>query len=139
MRRFSALGEHAAIWLALGAAGAAFDEPRRARWLRGLAAVGGAYVLNTAIKLAVRRRRPDVPGLPPLDGDADRPVLSQRPRHLVVRRARAPTRSCCPPAPLYALAAALGAVAAVPRGALAERLARRRRSRARAVGQLADR
>jgi len=32
VRRFSALGEHAAVWLALGAAGAALDRPRRERW-----------------------------------------------------------------------------------------------------------
>src|SRR5205085_10687464 len=67
-RRFSLLGEHAAIWLAVGAARAALDESRRERWVRGLGAVAGAYVLNTAIKLAVRRRRPQVPGLPPLTG-----------------------------------------------------------------------
>src|SRR4051794_21695122 len=68
VRRFSLLGEHAAVWLALGAIGAALDEPRRERWLRGLGAVAGAYVLNTALKVAVRRRRPEVRGLPPLTG-----------------------------------------------------------------------
>jgi membrane-associated phospholipid phosphatase len=64
--RFSALGEHAGLWLALGAAGAAVDRGRRARWMRAAAAVAGAYLLNTALKLVIRRRRPHLPGLPPL-------------------------------------------------------------------------
>jgi membrane-associated phospholipid phosphatase len=66
--RFSKLGEHAAVWLAIGAAGTAFDTPRRAAWRRATAVVAGAYLLNTAIKLLVRRRRPALAGLPPLIG-----------------------------------------------------------------------
>lgn len=66
VRRFSALGEHAAVWLALGAAGMALDPGRRAQWRRGTGAVAGAYALNTTLKLIVRRRRPRVRGLPPL-------------------------------------------------------------------------
>jgi membrane-associated phospholipid phosphatase len=66
IRAFSATGEHAALWLALGAAGIALDRPRRARWRRATAIVAGTYVLNTAIKLVVRRHRPVVEGLPPL-------------------------------------------------------------------------
>ncbi len=66
MRRFSLLGEHAGVWLALGAAGMALDPGRRAQWTRGTRAVAGAYALNTALKVLVRRRRPRVAGLPPL-------------------------------------------------------------------------
>ena len=66
VRAFTALGEHAACWLALGAIGAAVDRRRRDSWLRGLRAVGISYLANTALKLVVRRRRPVVPGLPPL-------------------------------------------------------------------------
>jgi undecaprenyl-diphosphatase len=66
--RFSKLGEHAAVWLALGAAGALLDAPRRDGWRAATAGVAAAYVLNTSIKLAVRRRRPALPGLPPLTG-----------------------------------------------------------------------
>ena len=106
MRRFSALGEHAASWLAIGAAGAALDEPRRARWTRGLAVVAGAYVLNTAIKLAVRRRRPDIPGLPPLTGTPT--GLSFPSAHATSSFAAARAYSeLLPAGPLYALAGGL--------------------------------
>jgi membrane-associated phospholipid phosphatase len=64
---YSRLGEHAACWLALGLAGAALDPERRAVWLRGAGAVAAAY----AVKLAVRRPRPQLDGLPPLS-----PVVS---------------------------------------------------------------
>ena len=66
--RFSSLGEHGALWLAIGAGGWLCDRPRRAQWRRAMATVGGTYALNTAIKLAVRRPRPSIPGLPPLTG-----------------------------------------------------------------------
>ncbi len=106
VRRFSALGEHAAVWLAIGAAGAALDEPRRPVWLRGLAAVAGAYVLNTAVKFAVRRRRPDVSGLPPLTGTPT--GLSFPSAHATSSFAGARAYSqVLPAAPLYALAAGL--------------------------------
>ena len=65
---FSKLGEHAAVWLAIGGAGIALDGGRRPRWGRATATVAGAYLLNTALKLVVRRQRPDVDGLPPLTG-----------------------------------------------------------------------
>jgi decaprenylphosphoryl-5-phosphoribose phosphatase len=67
---YSLLGEHAACWLSLGAAGAALSREREARraWLRGAVAVAVAYGANYAVKLAVRRPRPDLDGLPPLTG-----------------------------------------------------------------------
>jgi membrane-associated phospholipid phosphatase len=68
VERFSRLGEHSAVWLAIGAAGVAADGARRPRWRRAVAAVGSTYVLNTALKIAVGRRRPALPGLPPLTG-----------------------------------------------------------------------
>lgn len=68
---YSRLGEHAACWLALGAAGAALDAPRRGAWLRGTGTVAGAYVLNYAVKVTVRRPRPRLEGLPALS-----PVVS---------------------------------------------------------------
>jgi membrane-associated phospholipid phosphatase len=66
VRRYSRLGEHGAVWLTLGAAGALVDRPRRRRWLRATATVGAAYLLSTSIKLAVGRRRPAVEDLPHL-------------------------------------------------------------------------
>ena len=106
VRRFSLLGEHAAVWLALGAAGAALDRPRRGRWLRGAGTIGGAYVLNTAIKLAVRRRRPDMPGLPPLAGTPT--GLSFPSAHATSSFAGARVYGrLVPAAPLYALATGL--------------------------------
>jgi membrane-associated phospholipid phosphatase len=66
VRRYSRLGEHGAVWLALGAAGAALDHPRRRRWVRATGAVGGAYLVSTSIKVAIGRRRPVVEDLPHL-------------------------------------------------------------------------
>ena len=64
--RFSSLGEHAALWLAMGALGALVDRPRRARWRRGVVVVGATYAANTAIKAVFRRPRPVLDGLPAL-------------------------------------------------------------------------
>jgi decaprenylphosphoryl-5-phosphoribose phosphatase len=64
--RFSRLGEHAGLWLALGTAGAVLDRPRRARWRRGVLVVGATYAANTAIKAVFRRARPALEELPAL-------------------------------------------------------------------------
>jgi membrane-associated phospholipid phosphatase len=63
---YSRLGQHGAVWLALGAVGAALDPARRARWRRATLVVGTAYAANQAVKLAVRRPRPQLWDLPPL-------------------------------------------------------------------------
>jgi membrane-associated phospholipid phosphatase len=65
---YSRTGEHAACWLALGLAGAALtrDPGRRQSWFRGLKIVAASYALNYAVKVTVRRRRPELEGLPPL-------------------------------------------------------------------------
>jgi decaprenylphosphoryl-5-phosphoribose phosphatase len=65
---YSRAGEHAACWLALGLAGAAasHDPERRGAWLRGVRIVGASYAANQAIKFVVRRRRPELDGMPPL-------------------------------------------------------------------------
>ena len=69
VRAYSRLGEHAACWFGLGLAGAALSRGEmRARWLRGTAVVAVAYGANYAVKLAVRRRRPELDDLPPLTG-----------------------------------------------------------------------
>jgi membrane-associated phospholipid phosphatase len=66
VRAYSRLGQHGACWLALGAAGAALDPARAARWRRGTLTVAAAYGANQALKLAVRRPRPQLRELPPL-------------------------------------------------------------------------
>jgi membrane-associated phospholipid phosphatase len=66
VRRYSRLGEHGAVWMAVGLLGTAADARRRRRWLRATARVGGAYVLSTSIKLAIGRRRPVIEDLPHL-------------------------------------------------------------------------
>jgi len=42
------------------------SSERRQAWLRGVRVVLGAYAINQAVKFTVRRRRPELPGLPPL-------------------------------------------------------------------------
>ncbi|MCK2237532.1 MULTISPECIES: phosphatase PAP2 family protein [unclassified Crossiella] len=57
----SGFGEHAAGWLALGAAGAALDRRRRPQWIVATAGVALAHAASIAVKRAVRRPRPDHP------------------------------------------------------------------------------
>lgn len=62
------IGEYGAVWLAIGVALALLDPDRREQWL--LAGLLGPFAigLNFAVKLVVRRRRPEMEGLPPLGG-----------------------------------------------------------------------
>ncbi|HWT25348.1 MAG TPA: phosphatase PAP2 family protein [Solirubrobacteraceae bacterium] len=107
VRRYSRLGEHGAVWLALGAAGTAVDGRRRGRWARATAVVGAAYVTSTSIKLAVGRRRPVIEDLPHLM--ATPTGLSFPSSHatssFAAARAYGPL---LPPGPLYAAALAMG-------------------------------
>jgi membrane-associated phospholipid phosphatase len=106
IRRFSRLGEHAAVWLALGATGAAVDAPRRGHWLRAARTVLGAYLLNTALKLVVRRKRPALEQLPALVSTAT--SLSFPSAHASSSFAAARAYSSLIPAgPLYAVATAM--------------------------------
>ncbi|MFC7897837.1 phosphatase PAP2 family protein [Streptomyces sp. NPDC057381] len=57
-RALSWAGEHGALWLAAGLAGAAVDGPRRRAWLRGTALTAGAHVVSMGVKRVVRRPRP---------------------------------------------------------------------------------
>jgi membrane-associated phospholipid phosphatase len=106
---FSRLGEHGALWLAIGACGAAVDRPRRAGWRRATATVAGAYVLNTAVKLLVRRRRPQLPGLTPLVATPTQLSFPSAHATTAFAGALAYSRLGLPAAPLYALAAGLAA------------------------------
>ncbi len=107
--RFSRLGEHGALWLAIGLAGGIAQPERRERWARGAGAVAVAYVANIAIKLVVRRRRPELEGLPPLTGTPT--PLSFPSAHAATSfaGALAYSRTGLPAAPLYGIAAAMAA------------------------------
>jgi len=65
-KAIAASGEYGAIWTATGLAAAAFDPPRRRRWLAAATVAPVAIGVNYAVKLAVRRKRPRLRGLPPL-------------------------------------------------------------------------
>ncbi len=103
---FSHTGEHAAVWLALGAGGVALDAPRRGPWLRALAGVVAAYVANVALKNLFRRQRPRLEDLPQLVRTPT--ALSFPSAHatssFAAARAYAPL---LPAAPLYAAASAM--------------------------------
>ena len=106
--RFSRAGEHAACWFALGTAGLAVeaDPVRRQRWGRGLAIVGAAYGINTALKFTIRRPRPQLPDLPPLSSVVS--SLSFPSAHATTSFAAARAyRGLVPSALLYGAAAGL--------------------------------
>jgi len=93
--------------MAFGVVGALVDRARWRRWLRCSGAVALTYAVNQAIKIAVRRPRPDLPGAG---------QLSQVETQLSFPSAHAATSLCgarvlrdtgAPGAPLYGLAGAL--------------------------------
>lgn len=69
-RALSLAGEHGAVWLAVGLAGAVVDRPRRGAWLRGTALTAGAHAAGSVVKRVVRRPRPA--HVEPLVGTAGR-------------------------------------------------------------------
>ena len=107
MARFSRLGEHGGVWLAIGVIGQALDAPRRGRWRRATTRVAGAYALNTAIKLLVARERPSLPGLPPLTDTPTRLSFPSAHASTSFAGALAYSRLGVPSVPVYALAASL--------------------------------
>ena len=107
MARFSRLGEHGGVWLAIGLGGRALDPARGDRWLRALRAVIGAYVLNTAIKPLAGRRRPELAGLPALTGTPTGLSFPSAHASTSFAGALAYSRMGVPAPPLYALASAL--------------------------------
>jgi membrane-associated phospholipid phosphatase len=107
VERFSKLGERGAVWLAIGAAGYALDEERREQWRGAIGTVAGVYALNTLVKLAVRRRRPQLPGLPPLTSTPTQLSFPSAHASTSFAGALAYTRLGLPAVPLYALAKGL--------------------------------
>jgi membrane-associated phospholipid phosphatase len=62
-RGMSHFGEHALGWMAISAAGAALDAPRRREWAAvGVGAVG-AHAASIVVKRISRRRRPSDPSV----------------------------------------------------------------------------
>lgn len=106
---FSRLGEHAGVWLALGAGGMLLDPARRARWRRAGASVALAYVLNTALKLVIRRPRPQLADQPPLVGTPTQLSFPSAHATSSFAGALAYSRLGLPAAGLYALAGGLAA------------------------------
>jgi len=106
--RFSKLGEHAGVWLAIGVAGGALDGERRSEWRRATLTVAGMYALNTAIKQVVGRRRPQLPGLPPLTSTPTALSFPSAHASTSFAGARLYSRLGLPSVPLYGLATALG-------------------------------
>ena len=106
---YSRAGEHAACWLALGLTSAALSRrpDRRRAWLHGVGTVAASYGVNQAIKFAVRRRRPELDGLPPLTPVVTR--LSFPSAHVTTSFAAA--RAYAGLAPAWALYAAAAAFA----------------------------
>ena len=104
--RFSRLGEHAGLWLGIGAAGAIVDRPRRREWLRATATIATAYAVNTAVKGIVGRKRPAFEQMP---------LLARTPTQLSFPSAHATSSFCAaeafraflPAGPLYATATAM--------------------------------
>ena len=103
---FSRLGEQALLWFAICAAGAVLDPPRRPLYARAAKTIFGTYACNQLIKVAVRRRRPRLEGLPPLAGTLS--GLSYPSAHAATSFAGARMLSPALPAvPLYATALGL--------------------------------
>ena len=103
---FSKLGEHGALWLALSGAGAALDTGRRGDFLRAGRTVLASFAANQAIKLVVRRPRPQLDDLPLIVKTMSN--RSYPSAHATTSAAGARALSpLLPPAPLYAVAAAL--------------------------------
>jgi undecaprenyl-diphosphatase len=107
---FSALGQHAAIWLSFGL-GASLLAPAEERqtWRLATATVAGAYVFNTALKFAVRRPRPQLADLPPLTATPTQLSFPSAHATSSFAAARVFSAAGAPAAPLYLLAAALSA------------------------------
>jgi membrane-associated phospholipid phosphatase len=91
----------------IGVAGAILDDEQRDRWRRVTRTIAGTYALNTAIKQVVRRRRPELPGLPPLTTTPTQ--LSFPSAHASTSFVAAPlfVRLGLPAGPLYGLAVGL--------------------------------
>jgi membrane-associated phospholipid phosphatase len=102
------IGESAAVWIAIGIAGAASDKERRGRWLIGAATGPAAVVINFGVKLLIGRPRPLIEDHPPLAKAPSK--LSFPSAHSTSSMAAATAFGRVEPrtrVPLYALASAI--------------------------------
>jgi undecaprenyl-diphosphatase len=83
------------------------DRSRRGDWQRAVTAVAGAYVVNTAIKPIVGRRRPSLPDLPALTGTPTGLSFPSAHASTSFAGALAYSRLGMPAPPLYGLAVGL--------------------------------
>jgi membrane-associated phospholipid phosphatase len=106
---YSRLGEHSRLWFAIAAAGVATDPHRRPTYARLARALVAAEISNALLKRIVRRRRPQLDGLPPLM--ATRSSLSFPSAHACTSfaAARVLAGHAMPAASAYALATAMAA------------------------------
>ena len=106
--RFSALGQHAGVWLAIGGAASVVSRGEaRARWRHATALVAASYALNTGLKFAVGRQRPELAGLPALVATPTQLSFPSAHATTGFAAARAFSRLGAPRLPLYALAGSL--------------------------------
>jgi len=105
--RFSRIGQHGGVWLAIGAAGCGLDPSRRRRWARATGVVAGTFALNTTIKQIVRRPRPELPGLPALTSTPTQLSFPSAHASTSFAGARVYASLGLPAPPLYALAVLL--------------------------------
>jgi membrane-associated phospholipid phosphatase len=104
---FSRLGQHGAVWLAMGVAGSLVDGQRRSEWRRATGTVALTYGLNTAIKAMVARERPQLAGLPALTGTPTKLSFPSAHAATSFAGARSYARLGISAKPLYGLATAL--------------------------------
>lgn len=108
MRGLGLAGEYGAVWVAIGAAGAATDRRRRGRWLAGALVAPAAILANYAVKRGVGRERPVITEHPPLARAPSK--LSFPSAHATSSVAAATALGRVEPrvrVPLYSLAAAI--------------------------------
>jgi len=108
-RGLGLIGEYGAVWLVIGLALALVDGDRREQWLLCGLLGPTAIVLNYAVKLVVRRRRPVLEGLAPLGGAPSSLSFPSAHSTASFACATAMTRVAPEAAVLFVLAAAIAA------------------------------
>ena len=103
---YTRLGEHGGIWLLTGAVGAAAGGRRAPVYRSAIKAVGVTLLANSAVKLAIRRMRPQIEDLPPVVATMSR--LSYPSAHASTSFAGARVlRHALPPRLVYTAAVAM--------------------------------